>query len=254
MTLTTSPARSGCEHLDDVEGFVEHEPGRRGGTTRSSMSGAGITRILRPAVNTSTEPSSLVSEVHAERRGRLRKLLDLLGERARSFSRSARSASARFSFCDTARTELVTGREELVLEQGDLPRGVREATTKQTHLLFQVLDLAPELMDLRVEFPPTWSRCSANWSSPPPGGARILPPANRRSRGAGTFLSPTHTEVLARRHAGWVVPAVVLKSPYRDTPTALRALPPLGLSRGAGQRSGSPCARPSDDPVERCGR
>ncbi len=50
----------GFEHLDDVERFVQDDL-HSGRKARSSRSGAGITRILRPAVKTSIDPSSLLA-------------------------------------------------------------------------------------------------------------------------------------------------------------------------------------------------
>ena len=62
LTLTTSPARSGCSTSTTLSASlrITSAPLRRRSV---STSGDRFTRILRPAVNTSTEPSSLASTI-----------------------------------------------------------------------------------------------------------------------------------------------------------------------------------------------
>ena len=145
----------GLEHLDDVEGFVEHDLGA--GAERLLVDVGRRHHAHLAARGEHVDRTVVVgAEVHAERRRRLGELLDLLGERLDLLALGAQRVGELLVLRHGA-GELFAGLGELVLEQGDLPRGVREPTPKQADLLFQVLDLALELVHLRVVLL-DWSR------------------------------------------------------------------------------------------------
>ena len=112
------------------------------------MSGAGITRILRPEVKTSIDPSSLLARNTPNDAG-LQELLDLVGEGLDLVALGAQSVGELLVLADGT-LELLTRLDELLLHHGDLARGVRESTAQQADLLLQELHLALELVYLCV--------------------------------------------------------------------------------------------------------
>ena len=94
LSVTTSPVTSGAAGEHDVERLVEHDLLAARRARRASISGCSATRILRPPVNTSTVPSSLLADDRAVGRRRLGELLDLLAQRGDVLARLAQGVAS----------------------------------------------------------------------------------------------------------------------------------------------------------------
>jgi hypothetical protein len=135
----------------------------------ASRSGAGGHHVHRPVV--------VASHEHAERRGRLRELLDLLGERLDALLLVAQGIRELLVLSRRPR-ERLSGLDELLFEELDLPGGVRQAAPEEADLLLQEGDLCLQLVDLLLAL--LGLLVAVRHPVSPPPWTPMLPPASAR--------------------------------------------------------------------------
>ena len=91
-------------------------------------------------------PVVVRAEIHAERRGRLAELLDLLRERLDLLAFTAKGVGELLVLRHRA-GELIAGLDELLFEERDLPRRVGQTPAQKPDLLLQELHLGLELVN-----------------------------------------------------------------------------------------------------------
>ena len=228
----------GVEHLDHVEGLVQDDLDAGAEGTFVEV-GRGHHAHLA-ARGEHVEGAVVVrGEVDAEGGRRLRELLDLLGEGLDLVPFGPQGVGELLVLAHRL-AELLAGLDELLLEERDLPRCVREPPTKQADLLLQELHLALELVDL-VLVARNLLVVAGHLASPPHRASSVSPPPPQPREVArdGSFLSLTA-----------LAPGRLRPFPKVTERPTRKGWPARSLRRTASRAalpSGSPCDPPSDD-------